>query len=183
MTNIFEKKSQPMADFFKNNGYLCTKNLIIIMKSLKTIIVATCLAMGMTAAADNYTYLTISQNQGETSYTVSSIDKITFDATDMVISMTNGSTERLPLSGLSTMFFANDPAGMAAVGVSPASQITISDGTLRVTVGRGEKFTLYNIKGEAIYSSAADATVDLKNLRQGVYIVKVGNESLKVMTR
>ena len=139
--------------------------------------------MSITAAADNYTYLTISQNQGEKSYTVSSIDKITFDSSDMIISMTSGATERLPLSGLSTMFFANDPAGMATIGAAPASQITISDGTLRVTVGRGEKFTLYNLKGDALYSSAADVTIDLKNLRQGVYIVKVGNEARKVMTR
>jgi hypothetical protein len=152
------------------------------MKSIKTIIAAVLLACSTNAIADNYTYLTISGTDNETNFAVSDIQTITFDNTDMILKLTNGTTQRLPLSGLSKMFFTADPSGITTVE-GAKSKIDINGGVLRANVAEGERITIYNLKGEAVYTSNADATVDLKTLVKGVYIVKVGQEAIKVMNR
>ena len=100
----------------------------------------------------------------------------------MILKLTNGTTQRLPLSGLSKMFFTADPSGITTVE-GAKSKIDINGGVLRANVAEGERITIYNLKGEAVYTSNADATVDLKTLVKGVYIVKVGQEAIKVMNR
>ena len=54
---------------------------------------------------------------------------------------------------------------------------------LRATVAPGENLTLYNMKGEQVFSSSETGTFDLKTLTKGVYIVKVGKETRKVINK
>ena len=153
------------------------------MRKFRTFTVSLLLALGGLAAnADDYQFLTVVQSGGEVSYSVSSISKITFDATNMIFHLADGNEQTIPLQGLSKMFFTGDPSAIAAV-TETASKIQFADGMLRAVVASGEHLTLYNMKGEQVFSSNETGTFDLKNLMKGVYIVKVGRETKKVMNR
>lgn len=153
------------------------------MNTIRTFIASALMALTCTSAsADDYKYLTVDQNSGEVSFEVSNITKITFDATNMVLHLADGKTQQLPLAGLSRMFFAATSSSIAAVA-DTKSKIQFSDGMLRATVAPGENLTLYNMKGEQVFSSSETGTFDLKTLTKGVYIVKVGKETRKVINK
>ena len=154
------------------------------MNKLRTLWASLLLASSCSmAVADDYQYLTVTQTDTETSYAVSNIQKITFDATDMVLVLSDGTTQRLPLSGLQKMFFAAGPTGISAVTQSER-KFTINNGRLQAAMAQGEQLTIYNIKGEAVFTTAErDAQFDLSALAKGVYIVKVGTETRKVVNK
>ena len=152
------------------------------MKRLKTLLAALMLLIGMHATADNYAYLTITQTGSEQSVEVNQIDKITFDASDMVLHLTTGTEQRLPLASLEKMFFSQTSAGIATVSRS-RSEMKVEDGQLRLTVDDGERITLYNTKGEQLFTTTRSATYDMRQLGRGVYIVKMGQEARKLMNK
>ena len=121
------------------------------MKTIRTLFVSALLMLATATFADSYQYLTVTQTGGETNFTVSSIQKITFDTTDMILHFTDGTTQQLPLSELSKMFFSNNATGIAATNMQSKMQFT--DGVLRATVSPGESISLYNMKGEKVFST------------------------------
>ena len=153
------------------------------MKTFRTLIAALLLATGsITALADDYQYLTISGSGSENSFSVSKIQKITFEASNMVLVMTDGTEQRLPLAGLEKMFFATSPSGIATVNTTQ-SKMQFNNGVLRATVAAGETIAVYNMKGEKVFSANESGSYDLSNLQRGVYIVKVGSETRKVVNK
>ena len=155
------------------------------MKKIRTFIATLLLLAGSSTAAlaDNYQYLIVNGSDTESTFTVSNIQKITFDATDMVFHLSDGSQQRLALAGLQKMFFSNTPTGIAAVSQS-RSNFQIVGGQLRAAVAAGERITIYNVKGVPVFSSTdADASFDLTTLVKGVYIVKMGDETQKVVNK
>ena len=154
-----------------------------MMKTIRTLLALLLLTIGcVTASADDYQYLTISGSGSENSFSVSKIQKITFEATNMVLTMTDGSEQRLPLAGLEKMFFAATPSGIAVVNTAQ-SKMQFSGGMLRATVAPGEAITVYSMKGEKVFSANESGSFDLSGLSRGIYIVKVGNETRKVMNK
>lgn len=155
------------------------------MKAIKALVMAALLAAGTTAQADDYAYLTVNQESGETSFAISTISKITFDTSNMIVSLSDGTTQELPLAGLSKMFFTATPTGIASA-TQAQSQIRLVDGVLHVSAPRGAVITLYNIEGKAmrtVTSQGDDTEISVNGLTKGVYIVKVGTESKKIMNR
>jgi len=150
---------------------------------LKSLLLSLMLFAGLSATADNYAYLTITQDGANTDYTISTIDKITFDNTDMVLHMTNGNQERLPMADLQKMYFSQGATSIAKTKAESLSHISIDGNVLRVQVGQGESVTLYNIKGEQLLSTNHDTTIDLQRLPQGVYIAKMGSQTAKFITK
>lgn len=136
----------------------------------------------MTAMADDYQYLTISGTDSESSFTVSKIQKITFDATNMILLMTDGTEQALPLTSLQKMFFSSTPSGIATVGTT-LSKMQFEGGMLRAEVARGETVAIYNMKGEQVFSANESGTFDISRLQRGVYIVKVGSQTKKVINK
>ena len=152
-------------------------------KTIRTVIASLLLMTGsVTALADDYQYLTVSGSDSETSYSVSKIQKITFEASNMVLVMTDGTEQRLPLAGLEKMFFAASPSGIATVGTMQ-TKMQFSGGVLRATVAAGETVSVYNTKGEKVFSANESGSYDLSGLSRGVYIVKVGKETRKVLNK
>jgi hypothetical protein len=143
---------------------------------------AAMLTLGMNAMADNYAYLTVGQDEGETSVEVSQVDKITFDASNMVIHLSDGNEQSLPLGSLSRMFFSETSQGIFALQTS-RDKIKYEDGCLRLQLADGERAVIYNMKGEMVYTTNRSTEVTLDNLHKGVYIVRVGNETKKIMSR
>ena len=132
--------------------------------------------------ADDYQYLTVAQGDGETSFTLNSIQKITFDATNMNLQMKDGTTQSLALNSLQKMFFTEGATGIATLG-DTKSKIQFAGGMLRVTMASGEKLTVYNMKGEQVFSANESGSYDLSMLVKGVYILKVGNQTKKVVNK
>ena len=155
------------------------------MKTIKTLIMAAMMAVGTTAMADDYAYLTVNQESGETSFAISNISKITFDATNMIVALSDGTTQELPLAGLNKMFFTAESTGIATA-TNKQSQIRLIDGTLHVSAPRGAVVTLYNIEGKTVRtvtSQGDDTQLNVNGLTKGVYIVKVGTETKKIMNK
>ena len=159
------------------------ENFNCLMNTIRTFVVSALMAIAcLSAHADDFHYLTIDQSNGEVSFVVSDISKITFDATNMVLHLSNGNTQSVPLSGLSRMFFAGNPASIDAVPTTK-SKIQFSEGMLRATVAPGESITIYNMKGEQVFSSNETGIFDMKTFTKGVYIIKVGKETKKVINK
>lgn len=152
------------------------------MKKIRTLFLSALLAVSTSVMADDYQYLTVSQTNGETSFAVSDIKKITFDATNMVLHLSNGSTETLPLANLSKMFFAGSPSAVASLGKSQ-SKVQFNGGMLRAELTTGERVELFNMKGEKVFSTNQSGNYDLSTLVKGVYIVKVGADTKKVVNK
>lgn len=152
------------------------------MKAIRNILMAAMLTVGMSAMADNYAYLTVGQEDGETSIEVSQISKITFDASNMIVHLSNGSQQELPLSSLSRMFFSETSQGISLLQAGQ-EKIRCEGGCLRLQLADGEKAYIYNMKGEMVYTANRSTEVTLDNLHKGVYIVRVGTETKKIMSR
>ena len=129
--------------------------------------------------ADDYAFLTVSQTEGDAHFEVSQIEKITFDNTSMIITLAGGTEQRLPLEGLSRMFFNDGTLGMTTP-IATKSKIRMENGILKVEVVEGETVALYNIKGEMVFHATHSIKFNISRLPQGVYIVRTGNETKKI---
>ena len=155
------------------------------MKSFRNLMLGLLLTVSGAAMADDYAYLTVTQTGGESSYAVSSIEKITFEASDMVLHLTGGNTTKVPLAGLSKLFFTSSASGIATVSSNP-SQISLRNGVLRVSGQKGSVVTVYDMSGKAVRTVTMQETeteINLSGVVKGIYIVKVGGEAKKVMNR
>lgn len=152
------------------------------MKKLLSALLTFMFLFTTASRADEYTYLTVTEGEGTSDFQISQIEKISFDQADMIVTLANGSEERLPLSGVSKMFFSDGKQSIAKVSTD-GSKIRLEDGVLKVQVEEGEMVRLYNLKGEEILSAKQSIAYDIRHLTKGVYIVRVGNESKKLMTR
>ena len=144
---------------------------------------AVALAVSLQVTADNYSFLNISQNGGETSFQVSQIERITFDSNNMIVHLTDGTTQQLELSGLQKMIFSDtDSQGLGTIAFDE-NKIRVGDGQLRLQLDGGEKAYIYNMKGEMVYTTNRSGVFQIDNLKKGVYIIRVGNAAKKVMTK
>ncbi len=153
-----------------------------VMKILRKIFAIGMLMTCSLAHADNYAYLTIGQEGGQTSVQVSQISKITFDADNMIIHLTDGTTQQMPLATLSKMFFTGTNQGIAAVSASK-DVISLDGTTLRLQLADGEQAAIYDLRGVQVFTANESVEFQTSNLRKGVYIVRVGNMTKKIMTR
>lgn len=153
------------------------------MRYLRNIFAATLLAMSTPVMADDFSFLNISQEGGETSFQVSQIERITFDSGYMIVHLTGGTTQKLELSGLQKMIFsATGSQGIGSIATE-GNKMHIADGQLRFQLEENEKAYIYNMKGEMVYTANRSGVFQLDNLKKGVYIVRVGNATKKVMTK
>lgn len=152
------------------------------MKLIRNIIAAVMFAFTTQAMADNFAYLTIGQTDGDTSFQVSQISKITFDSSNMVLHLSDGSTQQLPLASLTKMFFAADGQGIATVSAA-SDKIHFDGGQLRLDIGSGEQAVIYNMKGQPLFTANTSTEYNLNQLPKGIYIVRVGSQTKKVMNR
>ena len=135
------------------------------------------------ALADNYAFLNISDNNGETSFELNQISRITFDASNMVVHLSDGSQQQLPLIGLKRMFFSETGTQNTTSIAFLGQKINVGDGQLRLQLDEGERAMVYNMKGSLVYTTNHSGTLQLDNMPKGVYIIRVGNVTKKIMTK
>ena len=153
------------------------------MKRIRHILAVIAILTSGTSFADSYQYLTISKTGSETSIEVNQIQKITFDATDMILTMKDGAEQKMPLSSLTKMFFSESGVNAIAKPTATLSKMTIKDGVLTADIADGEEVTLYNMKGEKVFSATQKASYDINHLPKGVYILKTSNQIKKVINQ
>ena len=61
--------------------------------------------------------------------------------------------------------------------------MTIKDGVLTATIADCEEVSLYNMKGEKVFSATQMASYDINHLPKGVYILKTSNQTKKVINQ
>ena len=89
--------------------------------------------------------------------------------------------QRLPLSSLQKMFFSNGGVNAISSTKDNKSSVMVKDGKLHVEVAEGEHLIIYNMKGEAVFSASQPTVSVIDNLPKGIYIVKTGNKSQKII--
>ena len=151
-----------------------------VMKALRSLIATLLIAAGTTVAADNFQYLTVSTQDSETSFELSQISKITFSETNMILTLSNGNTQELPLAQLQKMFFTDNASAISTTGTSK-SKVTMNGGTVYIDVADGERVTIYNIGGTEVLSTTF--TMSTSALPKGVYIIRMGNETKKILNK
>ena len=129
--------------------------------------------------ADEYNYLTVAYNNVEQSITLSTIQKITFQGGNCVVTTTEGDFS-YPLSQMEKMRFTADPTAIERLPLQ-AEGLKCMDGNL--TVGQKGLLRIYNASGSLIRVanvSKAGSVVNLNTLPKGVYIVRMGEKTIKV---
>lgn len=129
--------------------------------------------------ADEYNYLTVAYNNVEQSITLSTVQKITFQNGNCVVSTTEGDFS-YPLSQMEKMKFTADPTAIERLPLQTEG-LKCADGIL--TVGQKGLLHIYNANGALIRMAnvaQAGSVVNLKSLPKGVYIVRMGETTIKI---
>ncbi len=129
--------------------------------------------------ADEYNYLTVAYNSVEQSISLSTVQKITFQNGNCVVSTTDGQFT-YPLSQMEKMRFTVDPTAIERMP-QQAEGMKCMNG--RLTVGQKGLLHVYNASGALVRVANvanAGATVDLRSLPSGIYFVSMGGKTIKV---
>ena len=131
-----------------------------------------------TVWADDYNYLTVAYNSVEQSIALGTVQKITFENGNCVVSTTDGQFT-YPLSQMEKMRFTADPTAIKSLP-SASKSLAFANGLL--TLGRPGTLRIYNAGGSLIRLAEVDknGTADLRSLPKGLYIISLGDETIKI---
>lgn len=129
----------------------------------------------ISATAQTYNYLTLQKTDGEEkSLTISGL-KITFSDGNLVATNSTSSAT-IPLSQMQKMYFSSKATGIESAATSPSEiNASIVNGRLQLNVPEGSQVQIYSIDGRKM---SAEST-----FTKGVYVVRVGNQSIKILAQ
>lgn len=146
--------------------------------SIKSIFAALLLAISTSAMADEYQYLTISFGNSEHNISLPIVQRISFEDNYLVVTTTEG-TNRYSLTYLDKITFTESATAIEALP-EQAEDLTFKDGTLAI---KGDGLLRVFSTNGALVSLAhvkEGANISLDNLPAGVYIVRMGEKTIKV---
>ena len=146
--------------------------------NMKHFLVAILLMASTTMWADKYNFLTVSTS-GEEFISLPTIQKITFAEGSCVVTTTNGDYT-YPLSEIKKMYFSvEDPDAIKALPAE-SDNLQYKDGTLKVD-GDG-MLRIYSANGALVQMANVKkgANINLSGLKSGLYIVNMGNKTIKL---
>lgn len=141
--------------------------------------VTTCL----TASATDF-YLWVTQTSGdETSWAVSEVQKITFSGSNVIVTATDGTSATFAMSDVSKLNFQTSPTAINSLQVE--SPVRFVGDNLQVSASEGTAVDVYSATGALVGKAYVNGSgqVSLSNLPKGVYMVKVGGKTSKVLKR
>jgi hypothetical protein len=144
----------------------------------KHILVAILMMACTTMWADKYNFLTVSAS-GDEYISLPTIQKITFADGNCIVTTTAGEYT-YPLSEIKKMYFSvDDPDAIKALP-QEAENMQYKDGKLKVD-GDG-MLRIYNANGALVQMANVKkgANINLSNLKSGLYIVNMGNKTIKL---
>lgn len=143
------------------------------MKTLKILFFFCVMAFSATASAQSYSFLTLRKAVGdEVSLKVDGL-KITF-ANGNLVAANGEQTLSVPLAEMGHMYFSATPTSIASTSAGSSVDVRIVNGTLHASAPAGVEVKVYSTDGRLMPTSG---------LQPGVYVVKVGSQTLKVMAR
>lgn len=128
--------------------------------------------------ADDSKYLTVAYNGIEKSITLATVQKITFDSDNCIVTTTEGE-EKFPLAEMQKITFTANPTAIEAMPIQ-SEDLKVQDGNL--LVGGNGTLRIYNAAGQlvGITNVKGKTAVSLQNLQKGLYIVNMGKQTIKV---
>ena len=144
----------------------------------KNILAALLLMVSTNMMADEYNYLTITCSGTEQSISLPIVQKITFEEGYVVVTTAEGK-HSYPISALDKITFTETATAIEALP-EQLENLNYKDGTLSIK-GDG-MLRVYNASGAlvSIANVKVGANVSLGSLPAGVYIVRMGNKTIKV---
>ena len=145
---------------------------------MKHLLVAILMMASTTMWADKYNFLTVSST-GEDYISLPTIQKITFVNGNCVVTTTSGDYT-YPLSEIKKMYFSvDDPTAIEALP-QEAENLQYQNGVLKVD-GDG-MLRIYSANGALVQLANVKkgANINLSNLKSGLYIVNMGDKTIKL---
>lgn len=125
------------------------------------------------ATAQTLDYLTIRLSDGTEQSLTAVGTKITF-SDGKLLAVNGEESATYDVSEVAKMYFSATPTSIAALPVAQSISAAIVDGHLKVTAPAGTSVALYTAEGRRISTSA--------HLTKGLYVVRIGNETLKLLS-
>lgn len=129
--------------------------------------------------AEDFKYMNVASNGAEESITLSTVQKITFTDTQVIVHTSEGEMA-FPLSEMEKMSFSATADAIDLLPIQTES-LQFLQGQL-VTTGKG-LLRIYNANGmlmQVANISQEKAIISLENLPSGMYIVCLGKQSIKL---
>ena len=147
---------------------------------MKNILAALLLMVSTTMMADEYKYLTICYNETADSISLPVVQRITFENNRVVVTTTEGIFS-YPIAILEKITFTTSDTETAIEALPEQTEnLAYKDGTLTV---KGDGFLrIYGTNGAlvSIANVKEGANISLGNLPAGIYIVRMGDKTIKV---
>ena len=146
----------------------------------KNILAALLLMVSTSMVADNYNYLTISYSSSEEDIPLPTVQRISFEDGKVVVITSEGNMT-FPISLINKLTFTEKEQATAIETLpEQAKDLNYKDGTLSIK-GDG-LLCIYNSAGALvnIANVKEGANVSLGSLPAGVYIVRMGDKTIKV---
>lgn len=149
---------------------------------MKRILLSFVLLVGTAYAtfADTYNYLTLVSTDLECSVALKSIKRITFEGGNLVVTSVDGTETNAALSTLSSITFTVEATAVRGINAH-RNDLCIEAGQV-VANGTG-MLLLYNANGHVVrqeYVDSQRAEISLRDLPRGIYIARLGNQTLKI---
>lgn len=144
----------------------------------KSILAALLLMASASMMAETYNYLTLSCNGSEESVALPIVQKITFEEGYMVVTTTEGK-HSYPIANVEKIRFTETATAIDALP-EEAKDMTYKNGTLSIK-GDG-MMRVYNTAGALVSIAYVKdgANINLGKLPTGVYVVKMGEKTIKI---
>jgi len=138
------------------------------------------LAAGQFLAAQSFNMITLSADGAEKSYALSDVQKIVFDNNTMTVNMKSGSDA----TNITSISFS-EITGIENQKVE--SSIFVFPNPVKETltvkgVKKGAVINLYGLTGGLLQTVPAQdnsTNIDVSSLKQGIYLLKVGEKTIK----
>lgn len=144
----------------------------------KNILAAMLLMACTNVMADGISYLTVAYDGSEISYSLPVVQKIYFRDGNVIV-LTNDGEQSFPITILEKMTFTETATAIEALP-EQEENMTFEDGKLHIK-GDG-LLRIYSTGGQLvnIANIKEGANINLGNLPKGIYVVRMGDKTIKV---
>lgn len=153
-------------------------------KNLRLLLVCFCALAALTGRAEDYRYLTIQTTDAtESSHALNGL-VLTFDAGNLIAAL-DGSRTTYALSTLDKMYLTSAPTAIRSAETSRTA-VSLDRGTLTIKAPTGTQARVFDSQGRMVMSTRIGAdgiAMSLGSLTPGIYIVKAGNQTSKILVK
>lgn len=152
------------------------------MKKILLLTVALLTAHVVVKAEDNHLY--IQPNAGETlSWSVPSLQKMTFQDGNIVLTKKDGAVTYTPISSVGRMFIAT-PSAQGIEQVPQGALYAWKGDRLQINAQPGTSVKVYNVAGALVIDECLSGNpIAFQALPKGLYIVNVGGQIFKTIKK